>query len=68
MGYYQSSTVVSIRSSQDLAEVWNDLKAGKVILWCNGLKGEESGKVKKSKQTELDSEEEGADYQRIFRP
>ena len=68
VGYYQSSIVVSIRSSQDLVEVWNDLKAGKkVILWCDGLKGEDSGKNKKRKQTELDSEEsdeEEADHPR----
>ena len=68
VGYYQSSTVVSIRSSQDLAEVWNDLKAGKkVVLWCDGLKGEEGGKSKKRKQNDLDSEEsdeEETDYQR----
>ena len=60
MGYYQSSTVVSIRSYQDLAEVWNDLKAGKkVMLWCDGLKGEEGGKTKKRKQNDLDSDTKG---------
>ena len=59
VGYYQSSTVVSIRSPQDLAEVWNDFKGGKkVTLWCDGLKEEESAKSRKKKQVcELDSEE-----------
>ena len=68
VGYCQGSTVVSIQSSQDLVEVWNDLKAGKkVVLWCDGLKGEQGGKNKKRKQNDLDSEEsdkEETDYQR----
>jgi len=35
VGYYQATTVVSIRSPQDSMEVWNDVKKGvKVILWC----------------------------------
>ena len=67
--YYQSSTVVSIRSPRDLAEVWNDLKAGKkVTLWCDGLKEEQCAKNKKRKHVELDSEEtdeeEEADFQK----
>ena len=37
--YYQAITVVSIRSPQDVIEVWNDVKKGvKVILWSDGLK------------------------------
>ena len=69
VGYYQSFTVVSVRSPQDLAEVRNDLKGGKkVILWCDGLKEEESAKNRKRKQVcGLDSEEsdeEAADYQK----
>ena len=68
VGYYQGSTVVSIRSRQDLTEVWNDVKAKKkVTLWCDGLKEEECPKNKKRKQAELDSEEsddEEADYRR----
>ena len=67
VGYYEGTTVVSIRSPRDLAEVWNDLKAGKkVTLWCDGLK-EDGGKNKKRKQVEVDSEEsddEEADFQK----
>jgi len=38
VGYYQATTVISIRSPQDVMEVWNDVKKGvKVILWCDGL-------------------------------
>jgi hypothetical protein len=66
VGYYEGSTVVSIRSPRDLAELWNDLKAGKkVILWCDGLK--EDGGKNKRKQVEVDSEEsddEEADFQK----
>ena len=40
VGYYQASTVVSIRSPQDVMEIWNDVRKGvNVILWCDGLKG-----------------------------
>ncbi len=39
VGYYQGSTVVSIRSAQDLKEIWQEVKKGvKVILWCDGLR------------------------------
>ena len=39
VGYYQASTVVSIRSPQDVMEIWNDVRKGvNVILWCDGLK------------------------------
>ena len=34
-----ASTVVSIRSPQDVMEIWNDVRKGvNVILWCDGLK------------------------------
>ena len=37
--YLQGSTIVNIRSSEDLDEVWNDIRRGKnVVLWCDGLK------------------------------
>lgn len=70
VGYYEGSTVVSIRSPRDLAEVWNNLKAGKkVTLWCDGLKEEECGKNKKRKRVEVtvdseESDEEEADFQK----
>lgn len=38
VGYCQATTVVSIRSPQDVMEVWNDMKKGvKVVLWCDVL-------------------------------
>ncbi len=39
VGYMQGSTVVSIRSQEDLSEVWANIKKGTIIsLWCDGLK------------------------------
>ena len=29
VGYYQASTIVSIRSPQDVMELWHDIKQGK---------------------------------------
>ena len=44
VGYYQGTTVVSIRSSQDLSDIWQGLKNGsKIVLWCDGLRAEEVG-------------------------
>lgn len=38
VGYLQGNTVVSIRSREDLLEVWANIKKGdSVTLWCNGL-------------------------------
>ena len=39
VGYVKGSSVVRIRSSEDLAEVWMKLKkpGNKVMLWCDGL-------------------------------
>ena len=46
--YLQGSSVVSIRSREDLLEIWAGLqKGGNTILWCNGLR-------KASKRTQLD--------------
>lgn len=39
VGYLQGSTVINIRSCQDLVEVWNDIRRGmKVAPWYDGLK------------------------------
>ena len=62
VGYYDGSTVVSIRSAQDLGEIWSDLKRGsKVILWCDGLrefKTSSSRKRKRLQSSESESEDE----------
>ena len=55
VGYYQGSTVISIRSAEDINEVWQELKKGsKVVLWCDGLR--ESDKSRKRKRVSSDSE------------
>ena len=42
VGYYQGTTVVSIHSSQDLKEIWQEMRSGtKVVLWCDGLREHE---------------------------
>ena len=52
VGYYQATTVVSIRSTQDVIEVWNDMKKGvKVVLWCDGLKESNPTKAKSRKRS-----------------
>ena len=52
MGYYQATTVVTIRSPQDVMEVWNDVKKGvKVVLWCDGLKESNSTTAKPRKRS-----------------
>ena len=56
VGYLQGSTVVNIRSSKDLDEVWKDIRREKnVVLWCDGLK-EMTSKTQKRKQQADDSE------------
>ena len=39
VGYQQGNVTVSIRSADDLSELWSSIIAGKnVILWCDGLR------------------------------
>ena len=57
VGYIQGSTVVNIRSSEDLDEVWNDVRREKNVLWCDGLK-EVTSKTRKRKQRADDSEDD----------
>ncbi len=57
VGYVHGSSVVRIRSREDLAEVWADLSKlnSKTTLWCDGLK--EPGSRKK-KHSEADSDDD----------
>ena len=37
-GFMQSNSAVSFRSTEDLAEVWEQLRMGKnITLWCHGM-------------------------------
>ncbi len=58
VGYYDGSTVVSIRSEEDFREVWCSIKEGsKIILWCDGLKEAKASTSRKRKRLELDDSE-----------
>lgn len=57
VGYVTSTRgekVISIRSTEDLLELWKDVKShgDKIQLWCDGLKSEKS--QKKRKRTDSD--------------
>ena len=57
IGYYQGLTVISIRSVEDLTDVWDDVCLGtKVTLWCNGLKENKKGKKRAKSVNPNDSE------------
>ena len=56
VGYYQGSTAVSVRTSDDLCELWSSiLKGTKVDLWCDGLRKLNAAK---RKQPGEDSDED----------
>ena len=59
VGYYQNSIVVSIRSPQDIQEIWNDIRKGSsVVLWCDGLSERAVvTKAKKRVSWDVDSDE-----------
>ena len=41
VGFMSGTTVVQIRTTEDLSELWSDLRktGSKVMLWCDGLRG-----------------------------
>jgi hypothetical protein len=44
-GYIQGSCVVRVRSKEDMAEMWSDVRKGKNnYLWCDGLKPSPEGR------------------------
>ena len=55
VGYVSGTNIVSIRSGEDLMEIWSCLLKGeKIVLWCDGLS---SGGSRKRKTTDSDSDE-----------
>ena len=65
IGYIQGNTIVSLRSSRDIQEVWSSvLKGENITLWCDGLRKEgQSGaatkkRPNKSVQEESDDDED----------
>ena len=59
IGYIQGSHTVTIRSKEDLLEVWSNLKkGGNIILWCDGLKRSTNKKGAMSNDSSEDDDEE----------
>ena len=60
VGFISGTNVVSVRSEEDLAEIWsNQLKGDRIVLWCDGLAC--SGPVHKRKKiTGSDSDDSDA--------
>ena len=55
VGYVNGTNIVSLRSGDDLAEIWSRLlKGDKLVLWCDGLG---TGGSRKRKATDSDSDE-----------
>ena len=62
VGYTNSKRgdkVISIRSVEDLAEVWREIRmhADTIQLWCDGLKVEASSRKKRKKNNPTDDED-----------
>jgi hypothetical protein len=61
VGYYQASTIVSIRSPQDVKKIWNDVKREvKHVLRCDGRK--ESNTVPSKLRKQSKKKESESDY------
>ena len=56
VGYYQNNSVVTIRSADDISELW--AKGERLILWCNGLKFCSKGSKHPRANEESDSDAE----------
>ena len=58
VGYVQGASVIRVRSKQDIKEMWSEIIKGKIMLWCDGLKGNKTSAPRvKRKLSEFDSEE-----------
>ena len=52
VGFMQNNSAISIRSDEDLIEIWDQVHSGKIItLWCDGLKSSR-GKANKRAHSE----------------
>ena len=60
VGYVQGTTVVRIRTSEDLEESWSLLRQPRknMILWCNGLITHAGHKHKHSDEDNYDTEQQ----------
>ena len=59
VGYLQGSSIVSIRSKEDLLEIWAGLmKGANTILWCDGLKKSSSKRARSGDYSSDDEPDE----------
>ena len=59
IGYIQRSHTVTIRSKEDLLEVWSNMKkVSNIILWCDGLKSTSESKKGATSSGSSEDEEE----------
>lgn len=58
VGYVQGTNVIRVRSRQDIQEMWPEVVKGKIMLWCDGLRGNKTsaGRLKR-KLSEFEGEE-----------
>ena len=52
VGYVQGTNLISIRTSYDVSEIWNNASKGSTTLCCDGLKS--TSRKRKTKDTESD--------------
>lgn len=66
VGFIQGSNVVSIRSIEDLRELWSDMlqSASKTVLWCDGLQKEIVSTGQQKHGLEYDSDDENGPSKR----
>ena len=55
MNLMEGSIQISIRTSHDLSEIWNNVCQGKkVVLWCDGLRELDSSSRREKRSFESD--------------
>ena len=61
VGYMQNTSAVSIRSDEDLLDIWDQVHNGKkVILWCDGLQSSHGKSNKRVRPSDLEEEEDSS--------
>ena len=59
VGYLQGNSVVTLRSSEDMQEIWSSLsEETKITLWCDGLCGPSSSKSSRKRKQERSDDSE----------
>ena len=69
VGYLQNSTVVSLRSPEDIQEIWSSMiKGTKVTLWCDGLRSRAVTGTKSRKRRPKDDSSDESDVDCLEKP